>query len=101
MTSKNSRAHAAPPFKNEEVLRALSVFLPEVVLEAAEREFTGSPDDPFQGHITDAVLLIMSTLSEELAARVIAYCPELAVQVQHVLSDPEEFIQSLRDDNVE
>jgi hypothetical protein len=73
------------------------VFLPEVTIEAAMSDFPGSPDDQFQGHLTDDVLLIMSTFSDELAARVIEYSPELEPRVQSVLSDPEKYIQSLLD----
>jgi hypothetical protein len=98
-TSKNSpRAYAHPPFTNEEVFRALAAFLPPEILEEADSVFPGNPGDPFLGHVTTHVLLIMSTFSDELAGRVIAYTPDLETQVKEVLSDPEGYLQSLRDD---
>jgi hypothetical protein len=96
--SKNSsRAYAHPPFTNEEVFRAGAVFLPREVLEGAQSAFPGNPDEPFMGHITTGVLLIMSTFSDELAARVIAYSPDLEPQVKEVLSNPAAYLQSLQD----
>ncbi|MEW5930306.1 MAG: hypothetical protein AB1941_22835 [Gemmatimonadota bacterium] len=96
--SESSRAYAHPPFTNEEVFRAFEVILPEAVQEAARGEFPGAPDDFFMGHITTGMLLILCTFSDELAARVIAYSPDLEPQVQRVLEDPEGFIRSIRDE---
>jgi hypothetical protein len=95
---ENSRAYAHPPFSNEEVFRAFAVFMPDVLVEAARSEFPGPDDGPFMGHVTTAILLILCTFSDEMAARVIAYSPDLEPQVRQVLDDPEGFLQSLRDE---
>lgn len=97
-TSENSRAYAHPPFTNEEVFRAGAVFMSPEMLEGAKELFPGSPSDPFMGHITTGILLILCTFSDELAARVIAFSPDLKPEVQRVLSDPESFIQSIRNE---
>jgi hypothetical protein len=95
---QNSRAYAHPPFTNEEVFRAFAVFMPNVLVEAARSEFPGPDDGPFMGHVTTAILLILSTFSDEMAARVIAYSPDIEAQVRQVREDPEGFLQSLRDE---
>jgi hypothetical protein len=94
----NSRAYADPPFTNEEVFRAFAVFLPQAAIEAARSDFAGPDDGPFMGHVTTSMLLILCTFSDELAARVLAYSPDLEPQVRRVLEDPEGFIQSIRDE---
>lgn len=93
-----SEAYTRPPFTNEEVFRALPLFVPAAALEAVKAEFPGRPDEPFQGHITSEVLLVLSSFSEELATRVAAYAPELAQRVEQVRSDPEGYVRTLMDD---
>lgn len=97
-TFESSRAYAHPPFTNEEVFRAFAEILPQSLVEAAKSEFPGAPDDFFMGHVTTEILLILCTFSGEMTARVLAYSPELQARVQQVLSDPEGYIQSLRDE---
>jgi hypothetical protein len=97
-TFESSRAYAHPPFTNEEVFRAFAEMLPQSLVEAAKSEFPGAPDDFFMGHVTTEILLILCTFSGEMTARVLAYSPELQARVQQVLSDPEGYIQSLRDE---
>ena len=99
--SESSSAHARPPFTNAEVFRALTLFVPDVTAEAAKGEFPEPGDDQFQGHLTTAILLVMCTFSDELAGRVVAYDPELEPQVRQVLSDPEKYLGSLREDQAE
>ncbi|MET0398214.1 MAG: hypothetical protein ABW277_15540 [Longimicrobiaceae bacterium] len=97
-TSEDSMAYAHPPCTNEEAFRALAVVMPNFNLEHATEIFPGPPDDPFQGHVTTDILLIMCTFSDELAAKVVAFAPELEPRVRQVLSDPEKYLQVLRDD---
>lgn len=97
-TFENSRAYAHPPFTNEEVFRAGAIFMSPEMLEGAKSAFPGSPGDPFMGHVTTAILLILCTFSDEMAARVIAYSPDIEPQVRQVLDDPAGFLQSLRDE---
>jgi hypothetical protein len=98
VSPENERAYAHPPFTNEEVFRAGAVFMPPEMLEGARSVFPGSPGDPFMGHVTTSMLLILCTFSDELAARVVAYSPDLEPQVRRVLEGPEEFIRSIRDE---
>jgi hypothetical protein len=79
-------AYAHPPCTNAEAFRVLAMLVPGTTLAAAKTDFPGSPDDPFQGHVTTAILLIMCTFSDELA------------RVRRVLRDPEKYLQALRDE---
>lgn len=97
-TFENSRAYAHPPFTNEEVFRAFAEILPPSLVEAAKREFQGASDAFFMGHVTTEILLVLCTFSGEMAARVLGYSPDLKPRVKQVLSDPEGYIQSLRDE---
>jgi len=97
-TTGNSRAYAHPPFTNEEVFRAGAIFMSPEMLEEAKAIFPGSPDDPFMGHVTTRILLILCALSGELADRVTASYPNLKTEAQRVRSDPETFVQSIRNE---
>lgn len=94
----NSRTNAWPPFTNGEILQALTRFLPAEVVEEYRRDFGDALDEPSEAHVTDGVLLILSTLSEDLADRVTAYRPDLQERVREVRAEPEAFFRTLRPD---
>jgi hypothetical protein len=85
-----------PPFTNGEVLHALSLVMPDEIVAAARRESNASPAEPCTFWVSDSILLVLATISDDFASRVTEFRPDLRQRVDEVRHDPAVYIQALR-----
>src|SRR4051812_2940146 len=75
------------PFTRDEYVRAQLQVREREEAEALARGLFDSPES-IGAHLMDGDLLLLALLSEDLAARVIAWRPSLSAQVEEWKSDP-------------
>ena len=85
-----------PPFTNGEVLHALSLVMPDEMVAAARRESGASPAEPCIFWMSDSILLVLATISDDFAGRVTGFRPDLRQRVDEVRHDPVGYIQALK-----
>lgn len=84
------------PFTREEYKRALLVTMSEEEAELLARQIYEPDPETIGINLMDGDLLLLASLSEDLAARVVAYRPELADFVRLLREDPEAFREEWR-----
>lgn len=86
------------PFTRQELTDAFRLILADDVVEVMMEEAYGKGDVLRGGvQMMDGTYYLLAALSPELAARVVAYRPDLAEAVRRVRRDPQGYIEAMRE----
>lgn len=90
------REYLIPPFTNREVLQALALVMPADGVEAIRSEAMPALDAPCTASMPVSTLLLLATISEEFAGRIVEHRPDLRDDVARVRRDPAAYVEAHR-----